>query len=80
MAGLLMLFASRSRRLGKLTIRGAGLFALLLAICLPTTGCIKKSPAINPSGTPAGSYPFTVTATSGTISHTVTVTLNVQPG
>ena len=39
MAGLLMLFASRSRRIGKLTVRGAGLFTLLLAICIPATGC-----------------------------------------
>jgi uncharacterized protein len=85
MAGLLMLFASRSRRLGKLTlrnftIRGAGLFTLLLAICVPTIGCIKKSPPINNSGTAAGTYTYTVTATSGAISHTVTVTLFVQPG
>jgi hypothetical protein len=85
LASLLMLFASRSRRLGKLTfrnltIRGAGLFTLLLAMCIPTIGCIKKSPPINNSGTPAGTYTYTVTATSGAISHTVTVTLFVQPG
>jgi predicted extracellular nuclease len=82
-AGLLMLFASRSRRLGKLTVRkltlpGAGLFALLLAICIPTTGCIKKSPAINSGGTQPGTYNYTVTATSGTIAHTETVVLTVN--
>ena len=77
-AGLLMLFASRSRRLGKLTLRGTALFAVLLAICIPTTGCIKKSPAINPSGTQPGTYNYTVTATSGTIAHTVTVALTVN--
>jgi predicted extracellular nuclease len=77
-AGLLMLFASRSRRLGKLTLRGAGLFALLLAICIPTTGCIKKSPAINSNGTQPGIYNYTVTATSGTIAHTVTIALTVN--
>jgi hypothetical protein len=77
-AGLLMLFASRSRRLGKLTLRGAGLFALLLAICIPTTGCIKKSPAINSSGTQPGTYTYNVTATSGTIAHTVTIALTVN--
>jgi hypothetical protein len=83
MAGLLMLFASRSRRLGKLTLRKftlreAGLFALLLAVCIPTTGCIKKSPAINPSGTQPGIYNYTVTATSGAISHTETIALTVN--
>jgi hypothetical protein len=77
-AGLLMLFASRSRRLGKLALRGAGLFALLLAICIPTTGCIKKSPAINSSGTQPGTYTYNVTATSGTIAHTVTIALTVN--
>jgi uncharacterized protein len=77
-AGLLMLFASRSRRLGKLTLRRAGLFALLLAICIPSTGCIKKSPAINSNGTQPGIYNYTVTATSGTIAHTVTVALTVN--
>jgi uncharacterized protein len=77
-AGLLMLFASRSHRLGKLTLRRAGLFALLLAICIPSTGCIKKSPAINSNGTQPGIYNYTVTATSGTIAHTVTVALTVN--
>jgi hypothetical protein len=78
LAGLLMLFAARSRRLGKLTLRGAGLFTLLLAICIPTTGCIKKGPTSNINGTPAGTYTYTVTATSGTITHTEAVTLTVN--
>ena len=83
MAGVLMVFASRSRRLGKLTLRKftlkeAGLFALLLAICIPATGCIKKSPAINSSGTQPGIYNYTVTATSGTVSHSVTIALTVN--
>jgi hypothetical protein len=77
MAGLLMLFASRSRRLGKLTLRGAGLFTLLLAICIPTIGCIKDKPS-NPSATFPGTYTYTVTATSGAISHTETITLTVN--
>jgi hypothetical protein len=83
MAGVMMLFASRSRRLGKLslrkfTLKEAGLFALLLAICIPATGCIKKSPAINSSGTQPGIYNYTVTATGGTISHSVSIALTVN--
>jgi predicted extracellular nuclease len=83
MAGLLMLFASRSRRLGKLTLRGAGLFALMLAICIPAIGCGHKSTTpttttTNPNGTPAGTYNYTVTATSGAIVHTEAVTLTVN--
>jgi uncharacterized protein len=72
-----MHFASRSRRLGKLTLRGVGLFTLLLAICIPTIGCIKDKPS-NPNATPAGTYTYTVTATSGAISHTEAVTLTVN--
>ena len=77
MAGLLMLFASRSQRIGRLTVRGAGLFALLLAICIPATGC-SSGPSTNPQGTPAGTYNYTVTATSGAIVHTEAVTLVVN--
>jgi hypothetical protein len=77
MAGLLMLFASRSRRLGKLTLRGAGLFTLLLAICIPTIGCVKDKPS-NPTATFPGTFTYTVTATSGAISHVETITLTVN--
>ena len=77
MAGLLMLFVSRSRRIGRLTVRGAGLFALLLAICIPATGC-SSGPSTNPQGTPAGTYNYTVTATSGAIVHTEAITLIVN--
>jgi len=77
MAGILMLFASRSRRLGKLTLRGAGLLTLLLAICIPTIGCVKDTPT-NPNATPPGTYSYTITATSGAITHTETVTLTVN--
>jgi hypothetical protein len=90
LAGLLMLFAARTRRLGKLAVRGAGLFTLLLALCIPTIGCGHKSATTpttttNPNGTPAGTYNYTVTATGntvtgtgGTITHTETVTLTVN--
>jgi uncharacterized protein len=88
MAGLLMLFAARTRRLGKLTVRAAGLFTLLLAICIPAIGCggghnaastgTTTTTTNNPQGTPAGTYTYTVTATSGAIAHTEAVTLVVN--
>jgi hypothetical protein len=72
-----MLFASRSRRFGRSIIRSAGLFTLVLAILLPATGC-SSGPGTNPQGTPAGTYNYTVTATSGAISHTEVVALTVN--
>ena len=77
MAGLLMLFASRSRRLGKSIVKAAGLFTLLLAVFLPAVGCSSDTHT-NSGGTPAGTYNYTVTATSGTIVHTEAVTLTVN--
>jgi uncharacterized protein len=82
-AGLLMLLVARTRRLGKPTVRAAGLFTLLIAICIPAIGCGHKASTptttANPNGTPAGTYTYTVTASSGTtISHTETVTLTVN--
>jgi len=76
LVGLLMLLAGRTRRLARI----GGLLALLLAIFLPAIGCAKggSGSSTNPGGTPAGSYTYTVTATSGTTSHAVTVTLVVQ--
>jgi uncharacterized protein len=77
LSGLLMIFAGRSRRLGKLTVRGAGLFTLLLAICIPSIGCSGGTHS-NSGGTPAGTYNYTITATSGAIVHTEAVTLTVN--
>jgi hypothetical protein len=81
MAGLLMLFASRGHRSGRLTVRGAGLFTLLLAFCLPAVGCNNNNSSgtsTSFTGTPAGTYNYTVTATSGAIVHAETVALTVN--
>ncbi|HLW98829.1 MAG TPA: S8 family serine peptidase [Candidatus Acidoferrales bacterium] len=66
--------SGRRRRLAPLMF---GAIVLLTGIGL--TGCAKSSvsPPL-PSGTPAGTYPLTVTATSGSDVHTATVTLIVQ--
>jgi hypothetical protein len=76
-AGLLMLFAARTRRPGKSIVKAAGLFTLLLAVFLPATGCSSGTHS-NSNGTPAGSYNYTVTATSGALTHTEAVTLVVN--
>jgi len=77
LAGLLMLFAARARRLG-ISMRAAGLFTLLLAFCIPVVGCGGSSNTTNPGGTPAGAYAYNVTATSGATSHVEAFTLNVN--
>ena len=75
LVGLLMLLAGRTRRLARIS----GLLVLLLAIFIPAIGCSGGGgPRNNPNGTPAGSYAYAVTATSGTLSATETVTLVVQ--
>jgi hypothetical protein len=59
---------------------------LLLIVGIELAGCGGGSPSGGgggtppppPSGTPAGTYTVTVTATSGTITHAMTLTLNVQ--
>lgn len=55
------------------TVLGLGAFVLLVA-----AGCGGGSPAGVPAGTPAGAYQITVTAASGTLSHTTTLSLQVN--
>jgi uncharacterized protein len=74
-AGLGLLLAGRKARLFG---RMGGLLMLALAILLPTVGCGSSGPVANPNGTPAGTYAYTVTATSGTLTHTETINLIVQ--
>lgn len=78
-AGLIMLLAGRTRRLARIS----GLLILLLAIFIPAIGCSGGGGSNggshnNPNGTPAGSYTYNVTATSGSLTATETVTLVVQ--
>jgi 6-phosphogluconolactonase (cycloisomerase 2 family) len=61
------------------------LFALLIVAAASLVACgavgtgPSSSPQMNPSsGTPAGTYPIIVTATSGGVSHSATVTLTVM--
>ncbi len=74
LAGLVMLLASRARRMGRL-VRLSGLLSVVAALCIGASGCSGYS---NPNATPPGSYTYTITATTGTLSHTETVTLTVQ--
>jgi len=71
---ILMLFAGRTRRFA----RQAGLLLVLLGVSFAATGCGDNRASTNPLGTPAGAYTYTVTSTSGSLSHSVVVTLNVQ--
>jgi hypothetical protein len=62
---------------------GVGLLALLLAITLGLTSVSCGGGTTTPvkqltGGTPAGTYTITVTATAGSTSHQMTVTLKVQ--
>jgi MYXO-CTERM domain-containing protein len=70
-AGLLGVFALRRRR------RGWPLVAVLLLLgatgAVSLSGCGSSSPT-----TPAGVYEATVTATSGTLSHTASFALQVK--
>jgi len=69
-----MLFARRRRVLDGRLFNIAGVL-VLLSLC--TSGC-SSARSINPNATIPGTYVYTVTATSGTLSHTETVTLVVQ--
>lgn len=72
--GLLLLPFRRIRHIGRL----GALFAISLALLLPFTGCGGSATNANPNGTPAGTYTYTVTASSGTLTHVETIILTVQ--
>jgi uncharacterized protein len=77
-AGLGMLLARRRAHLDGRVWTALGMLLLALAVCLPMSGCSSSLPRVNPSGTVAGTYPYTITATSGSLTHTETVNLIVQ--
>jgi hypothetical protein len=65
------------RPLGRLVPAGALIVLLLTAGYL--SGCGGNSgPKTNPNGTPAGTSTLTITSSSGSLTHTTTVTLVVQ--
>ncbi len=71
-ASLLMMRKNNYRR----GLAWAGMAAVLVLVVAGIAGCNTKT--VNPNGTPAGTSNITVTATSGTLSHTTVVTLTVQ--
>jgi hypothetical protein len=65
-------FPAQRRRRNKL------LALLAFSFLITFAGCGGGSSSTKDPGTPTGSYPVTVTATSGSLSHTVKFTLTVQ--
>jgi len=66
------------RRAGR-NVRVGGLLMLLFVLAMGLGGCgDSKSNAGSSTGTPAGTYGYTVSATSGSLTHTETVNLTVQ--
>jgi hypothetical protein len=75
-AGLLLGFANRRVKIGA---KNLTLVALFLVCCgFGIAGCASRENSQN-LGTPPGTYNLTITATSGNLHHTSTVTLVVKP-
>jgi hypothetical protein len=67
-----------SRIRGTRRVLGGLAFLALVTLLLLQPGCSGHSSSTTTTGTPAGTYTITVTATSGTFSQTVPITLVVQ--
>ncbi len=74
--GLLLMPSKRLRAVVRMR-RGLAILIAGVAMLSVLGGC-ADSPKPNLGGTPAGTYVYTVTATSGTLTHTQTITLTVQ--
>ena len=75
LTGLALLLAGRLRK-----VRLAGVLGMLLIgfVAMSVAMGCSDSSNLNPLGTPAGTYNYAVTATSGTVSHTEIITIAVQ--
>jgi hypothetical protein len=71
MLGLLLIVQLRRRP-------AIAAFGLAAALLLVSAGCGGGSQSGTPAGTPAGSYQVAVTGTSGSLTHSVTLALQVQ--
>ncbi len=69
-------FVTLRRKRHAMRLLGGAL--VFFAAATGVTGCSSSGPTANPNGTPAGTYNYTVTATSGSVSHTQAVVLTVQ--
>ena len=67
-----------SRMRGKRRVLGGLALLALVTLILLQPACGGHSSSTTTTGTPAGTYTITVTATSGTFSQTVPITLVVQ--
>ena len=75
-AGLLLLVVARNKQiLRRPALAGAGIVALLLIVA---AGCGGGNSTGVPAGTQAGTYTVTVVATSGSLTHNTTLTLQVK--
>jgi len=70
--------ALRKRRRKKKRLLAIGLLFLLMSLCSCGGGLVGNKSVTAHPGTPPGTYNITVTATSGSLSHPVQVTLIVQ--
>jgi hypothetical protein len=68
------LFSFRARRVAAMLVP----VGLVVIIIFMSMACNGGGQAGAPAGTPAGTYQIGITGTSGVISHTATVTLQVK--